>query len=187
MKRITQIATFISFLLVLASIGAAQTPSNNTPNNQATDAILLQQLAAEVRMLKAEVFKLQLELQQARVMRWERELQQALADKQKLESKSAGTADELATLDQHLSLPLLTPEEREEMEKSKEQLTSAGADQVRAEQQRAEQDEIVIRHRLAQEQRRWLEIAEMARKLGVDVSEYNPEAEKPVRPARKSH
>jgi len=187
MKRMTPIATFISFLLLFASIVAAQTPNNNAPSNQAADAALLRQLAAEVKTLKAEVFRLQLELQQARVARWERELERALADKQKLESKGAEIADELATLDQHLSLPSLTPEEREEMEKSKEQLASAGADRARAEQQSAAQDEIAIRRRLAQERERWLEMAEKARKLGVDVSDYDPEAEKPLRPARRSH
>lgn len=187
MKRITTIATFISFLLLLASAASAQTTSSNAPNNQATDAALLRQLAVEVKALKADVFKLQLELQQAKVARWELELQQALTDKQKLESDGAEIADELATLDQHLGLPSLTSEERAEMEKSKEQLASTGVDQTRVEQQRATQAELAVRHRLAQEQQRWLEIAEKARKLGVDVSDYNPEAEKPVRPAQRSH
>ncbi len=184
MKRMTPIATIISFLLLLASVVSAQTPSNSAPGNQSADTALLRQLAAEVKTLKAEVFKLQLELQQARVARWERELQQTLADKQKLEGKSAEIAAELATLDQHLSLPSLTPEERAEMEKSREQLAAASADRAGGEQQRAAQDEIAVRQRLAREQQRWQELAEKAKKLGVDVSDYSPEPEKPARAAR---
>ena len=58
---------------------------------------------------------------------------------------------------------------------------------IRKSAQPSIQDEIAIRRRLTQERERWLEIAEKARKLGMDVSDYDSEAEKPVRPAQGSH
>lgn len=161
MKHSVSIAIFLSLILVTAASATAQTTAK-----QAADpsTALVQQLAVEVTKLKTEVTELRLELQQAKVAKLEKDLRQLQTDKRKLETHRAELQSEIATIDQHLNLPL-EAEERVELESTKTTLVEKAPEKLRVEEQRLGQQESELYGQLLQEQGRMQELKERLEKL----------------------
>src|SRR4029453_15925101 len=131
--------------------------SNNPANPGATDqqtanlSAVVQQLAAEVKTLTTEVFKLKLESQQAKVERLERLLQETRAAKRRVEEQDNEFQREMAVLDERLSQPSYENDERIELETAKAKLLERGQPKPRAAQQQISQQEAELSQRLARE------------------------------------
>jgi hypothetical protein len=178
MKR-ARLFTATASLLILTSMASfAQTvDSNGTANANASNQqaanllVVTKQLAAEMKALKTEVFKLKLELQQSKVERLERELQEVRAAKQRTEERGNEFQREMAALDERLSQPIYENEERVELENAKAKLMERGQPRPRAAEQQVSQQESELSQRLAREQEIWEEMVKTARKLGIEIPE----------------
>jgi Co/Zn/Cd efflux system component len=161
MKQFVNIAILLSLIMVIATAATAQTMPK-----QAADphVALLQQLAVEVTRLKLEVAELSLELQQSKVAELERDLRQLQAEKRKLATHRAELRHEIATIDQHLNLPLET-EERSELESRKIMLTEKAPESLRLDEQRLGQREFELYGKLQQAQERLQELKTMKEKF----------------------
>jgi chromosome segregation ATPase len=91
-------------------------------------------------------------------------LQQLQTDKRKLATRQAELREEIATIDQHLNLPLAA-EERAELESTKTALTEKAPKKLRLEEQRLGQQESELYGQLLQEQGRLQELKERLEKL----------------------
>jgi len=195
MKRARSFTATIS-LLILASITSfAQTvDSNNQANSNASNqqaanlSVVVKQLAAEMKTLKTEVFKLKLELQQAMMERLERDLQEVRANKQRMEERGNEFQREMAALDERLSQPIYENEERMELENAKAKLMERGQPKPRAADQQVSQQEAELSQRLAREQEIWQEMVEKAKKLGIEVPEsLSPRADSSRTTPQREH
>src|SRR5438105_1384209 len=129
MKRSIFTTTMICLLVavtmaapIAAQSGHASASSQSPTPHPTADAdltVLVQQLSQEVKTLKLEVLKLQVELQQSKVTQWEHELEKTQAEKRQAEVQEREITHELAELEEHLSLASLTPEERAELSAAK--------------------------------------------------------------------
>jgi len=165
-------------LIILSIAGFAQAvdsknPANPGASDQQTSnlSLTVKQLAAEVKTLKAEVFKLQLELQQSKVEQLERELQEARAARRRMEERDNESQREMAALDERLSQPIFENEERIELETAKAKLMERGQPRPRVTQQQVPHQETEISRRLAREQETWQEMVEKAKKQGIEIPE----------------
>jgi len=161
MKHLQNTVFFLSIILVTAIAAQAQAKAEQAAN---LSAALVQQLAAEVTKLKLEVTELKLELQQAKVTKLEKDLLQLQTDKRKLATRQAELQSEIATIDQHLNLPL-EAEERVELESTKTTLVEKAPEKLRVEEQRLGQQESELYGQLLQEQGRMQELKERLEKL----------------------
>jgi len=161
MKHFLNIVFFLSMILVTAITAQAQATAEQAVN---PSAALVQQLAAEVVGLKLEVTELKLELQQAKVAKLEKDLRQLQTDKRKLATRQAELRSEIATIDQHLNLPL-EAEERVELESTKTTLVEKAPEKLRVEEQRLGQQESEVYGQLLQEQGHMQELKDRLEKL----------------------
>jgi DNA repair exonuclease SbcCD ATPase subunit len=161
MKHFVNIAIFLSLILVTAIAGIAQTATKQEADHS-TD--LVKQLAAEMARLRLEVTELKFELQQAKVAKLETDLRQLQTSKRELASRHAELQSEIATIDQHLNLPLAA-EERVELESAKNRLAEKAPEKLRVEEQRLGQQESELYGQLLQEQGRMQELKERLEKL----------------------
>jgi hypothetical protein len=161
MKHYVSIAVFLSLILVTAAAAIAQTTTKQVEDHSTA---LTRLLAIEVAKLKLEVTELKLELQQTKVAKLEKDLQQLQTDKRKLATRQAELQHEIATISQHLTLPLAA-EERAELESTKTALTEKAPEKLRVEEQRLGQQEFELSERLQQEQARLQELKENLEKL----------------------
>ena len=161
MKHSISIAIFLSLILATTASATAQTIAK-----QAADpsAALVRQLAVEVTKLKTEVTELRFELQQAKVVKLEKDLRQLQADKRKLETHRAELQSEIATIDQHLNLPL-EAEERAELESTRTVLAERTPENLRVEEQRLAQKESELYGQLLQDQGRLQELKKNLERL----------------------
>jgi chromosome segregation ATPase len=154
MKHLLSIAIFLSLILVTAVAAAAQT---TTEQPSTPSAARVEQFAVELARLKQEVTELRLELQQAKVGKLEKELQQLQTDRRRLETRRAELQQEIATIDQHLGLPL-EADERSELESRKTVLTEKAPEKLRVEEQRLTRQELELSGHLQQGQDRLQEL-----------------------------
>src|SRR4030095_8991635 len=94
MKRARSFTATISLLMLTSMASFAQAVDSNNPANPgapdqqtANLLVVVQQLAAEVKTLTTEVFKLKLEAQQSKVERLEGLLQETRAAKRRVEEQ----------------------------------------------------------------------------------------------------
>jgi hypothetical protein len=178
MKR-ARLITATLCLLILTSIASfaqavdSNNPANPNASNQPASNLLpvVRQLAAEVKTLKTEVFKLKLELQQSKVDQLERELQAVKTTRQRMEERDNESQREAAALDERLSQPIYENEERMELEAAKAKLSQRAQPGPRPGQQQISQLETELSQRLAREQELLQEMIEKARKLGLEIPE----------------
>jgi chromosome segregation ATPase len=161
MKHYLNIVAFLSLILGTAAAAMAQTTTKQVEDHTTA---LTRLLAIEVTKLKLEVTELKLELQQTKVAKLEKDLQQLQTDKRKLATRQAELQHEIATIGQHLTLPL-EAEERAELESRKTTLTEKAPEKLRAEGQRLGQQESELYGKLLQEQGRLQELKERLEKL----------------------
>jgi chromosome segregation ATPase len=161
MNHYVSIAIFLNLMLVTAAAAMAQTTTKQAEDHSTA---LTRLLAIEVTKLKLEVTELKLELQQTKVAKLEKDLQQLQTDKRKLTTRQFELQHEVATINQHLTLPLAA-EEREELESRKTALTEKAPETLRAEGQRLGQQESELYGQLLQEQGRMQELKERLEKL----------------------
>jgi chromosome segregation ATPase len=163
---------------------SASATLNQGAENPAALTALLNQLAHEVKTLKLEVCKLQLELQREKIAQLEGELQQAQIDKERMGEREGELKQEIAAVEQHLGQATLPAEERTELEAAKAALLAHGPAKLQAEQQRIAEQEAEVLKRLEQEQQRWQELVEKGKELGIEASESNG-GRRPSRPLRR--
>lgn len=195
MRRARIVTATISLLIFTSIASFAQAVESNNPanpgaSNQQTSNLLVvvKQLAAEVKTLKSEVFKLKLELQQSKVERLERELKEARTARQRMEERDNEFQREMAAMDERLSQPIYENEERIELETAKAKLMERGQPRPRATQQQVSQQENELSQRLAREQETWQEMVEKAKKLGIEIPEsLSTRADSPRTSAQREH
>jgi chromosome segregation ATPase len=152
----------------VAQSGHTSSSNSSSISHSTEDANLaawVRQLSQEVKLLKLEVLKLQLELQQTKVAQLEHELQKTQAEKGKAETQEKELNHELAGLDERLSLPSLPPEEQAEISTIKAALLNQGPARLLAKQQQITQQEAELTDRLKQEQERLQVLKEKLAKL----------------------
>jgi predicted nucleic acid-binding Zn-ribbon protein len=161
MKHLLNVVFFLNLILV----AAIAVPAQSTAKQEADpSAALVKLLAVEVAKLRLEVTELKIELQQTKVAKLENDLRQLQAGKRELATRQAELQHEIATIDQHLNLPLAT-EERAELESTKTALTEKAPEKLRVEEQRLGQKESELYGQLLQEQGRMQELKEKLEKL----------------------
>jgi chromosome segregation ATPase len=161
MKHYVNIVIFLSLILITAIVATAQATIKKAEDGSAA---IMRQLAVEVAKLKLEVTELKLELQQAKVARLENDLRQLHTNKRKLAARNAELQSEIATIDQHLNLPL-EAEERTELESRKVALIEKAPEKLRLEEQSLGQHESQLYGQLLQEQERLQSLKETLAKL----------------------
>jgi chromosome segregation ATPase len=161
MKYYVNIAVLLSLILVAAAEAMAQ-PATKQAEDHST--ALTRLLAVEVTKLKLEVTELKLELQQTKVAKLEKDLQQLQTEKRKLATSQFELQHEIATISDHLTLPL-EAEERAELVSRKTALTEKAPEKLRAEGQRLGQQESELYGQLLQEQGRMQELKDRLEKL----------------------
>jgi chromosome segregation ATPase len=161
MKYYVNIAVLLSLILVAAAEAMAQTTTKQAEDHSTA---LSRLLAIEVTKLNLEVTELKLELQQTKVVKLEKDLQQLQTDKRKLATSQFELQHEIATISEHLTLPL-EAEERAELESRKTALTEKAPEKLRAEGQRLGQHETELYGQLLQEQGRMQELKDRLEKL----------------------
>jgi hypothetical protein len=154
MKYYVNIAVLLSLILVAAAEAMAQTTTKQAEDHS----------TALSRLLAIEVTELKLELQQTKVVKLEKDLQQLQTDKRKLATSQFELQHEIATISEHLTLPL-EAEERAELESRKTALTEKAPEKLRAEGQRLGQHETELYGQLLQEQGRMQELKDRLEKL----------------------
>jgi hypothetical protein len=163
MKRFLDIAIFLSLILATAVTGMAQTATKQEADHSTA---LVRQLAVEIARLRLEVTELKLELQQGKVAKLEKDLRQLQAGKRKFAARQAELQSEIATIDQHLNLPLAA-EERVELESEKTALVEKAPEKLRVEEQSLGRQESELYGQLLQEQGRMQELKERLEKLQI--------------------
>jgi hypothetical protein len=120
---------------------------------------LVNQLAGEIRALKADVRKLQLQDHRRMISLLETELDKTAAERQRLEMRESSLYENLAWLDQYLSSRDLADADRAEIELKKAAIGSTEIPRVRSERDKVSYREAEVRQRLTSEQQRWNQIA----------------------------
>jgi hypothetical protein len=196
----TLIATTMCWLVFITGLASAQTAAPSSKNMSAdasasaalnqqaetpvTQTALLRQLMQEVKALKLEVYKLQLELQRGKIAQLEGELQQARSDQERLGGRESEFKQEIAEMEQQLGQETLTAEERMELEAAKASLLARRPAWLQVEQQRIAEQEAEVLKRLEQERQRWQELVEKGKELGIEAGESSTGTQRLSRPSR---
>ena len=176
----------ILMLLTLCLLGPAPTAFAAQDGGPPADTTaLLGQLTLGLKELQAEVVKLQLELQRTRLIEVKRETDRAQAESRRLGGQELALKRQAASLEKRLAQAELPSEERAELEALRTQVTTNGPAALHAERARLAEQEAAVGHRLEAERRRWQELAEKARAMGVEVSQSLEELEAEALPPKR--
>lgn len=165
---------------------SAQTPGAAQDGGPPADTTaLLGQLTLGLKELQVEVVKLQLELQRTRLIEVRRETERAQAERQRLGGQELALKRQAAGLERRLAQADLPSEERAELEALRTQVTTNGPAGLSAERARLAEREAAVAHRLEAERRRWQELADKARAVGVEVNGSLEELEAEALPPKR--
>jgi prefoldin subunit 5 len=178
MKRslLTVTVAFLSILTSTVSSASAQTAAHSkggasfdgvaAPQNADNSAVWLKQLIAEIRELRRDLLEQRVENLEATIGQLESELQQVEADQRRLPGEERAQSHEIAALDEQLAQSTLSPDERAELEASRNELAAGGMKRLRAETLSLTQRSAKLRERLQQSQQQRQKLIERAKEMG---------------------
>jgi hypothetical protein len=114
----------------------------------------LAELIRDFRAFQLEVYEHQLGLQAERVAQLQQELQRVRADEQRLEAGERSAELEVTHMDEQLTNPKLSPEERSELVAMREEFLSSGLHKIRAGRAQLAAEDAALVARIRNEQAR---------------------------------
>jgi aspartate aminotransferase-like enzyme len=134
----------MAVLLLFSTVARGE----GVPATAASPAVL-NQIAAELRELKREFLEDRIERQEARVSALERELQRAHFDLQSGDDSQRTESQDAMQLDQQLSDPALSPEQRAELEAVRTEVAATAQRERSAQRQRESETAESLHHERA--------------------------------------